>query len=320
MLGGVMALLAAGVAAFDVTAATALGLVAGLAIVGAAVDAGVLGVSPPFFLRQVNEDWLGRYRAWVYGSGFGWQVGAGVTTYIMTAAVFLTIAMGALTAGPIAALSLGILFGLVRGLAVLLTSRLHTTAQLFEFHRRFDALGEPVRRAVIVVQLAVAIVAIGAAFGVVAALVATAVALVPVAARRPARPPHHVGRPDPHFWRRCRAMWSSDAKTSEHRVAGGTELVGGAEPGGLVDHGGDDVIEAGAVDADLRQVRRHLQPGEQRTDGFGERRVRHVVAPAHHALQRDLARAGVGLWYRMPGSSATQDPTPCGTSSTAPSE
>jgi MFS family permease len=182
MLGGVMALLAAGFAALDVTAATALGLVAGLAIVSAAVDAGVLGISPPFFLRQVNEDWLGRYRSWVYGSGFGWQVGAGVTTYIMTAAVFLTIAMGALTAGPIAALSLGILFGLVRGLAVLLTARLRSTAELFDLHRRFDALGEPVRRSVIVVQLVVAIVAIGAAFGVIAALVATAVALVPVAA------------------------------------------------------------------------------------------------------------------------------------------
>jgi len=146
MLGGVMALLAAGFAALDVTAATALGLVAGLAIVSAAVDAGVLGVSPPFFLRQVNEDWLGRYRSWVYGSGFGWQVGAGVATYIMTAAVFLTVAMGALTAGPIAALSLGILFGLVRGLAVLLTARLRSTAELFYLHRRFDALGEPVRR------------------------------------------------------------------------------------------------------------------------------------------------------------------------------
>ena len=70
----------------------------------------------------------------------------------------------------------------MRGLAVLLTARLRSTAELFDLHRRFDALGEPVRRAVIVVQLAVAIVAIGAAFGVVAALVATAVALVPVVA------------------------------------------------------------------------------------------------------------------------------------------
>src|SRR5205085_11088620 len=53
-------------------------------------DTGLLGIAPPFFLRQVNEDWLGRYRSWLYASGFGWQVGAGVTTYIMTAAVFCT--------------------------------------------------------------------------------------------------------------------------------------------------------------------------------------------------------------------------------------
>ena len=203
MLGGAMALLAVGVAATrhdrrDGTRAWSRGSRSS----SAAVDAGVLGVAPPFFLRQVNEDWLGRYRSWVYGSGFGWQVGAGVTTYIMTAAVFLTIAMGALTAGPIAALALGILFGLVRGLAVLLTARLRSTAELFELHRRFDALGEPVRRAVIVVQLAVAIVAIGAAFGVVAALVATAVALGARRRGRPARTPHHVGGLIPPVWRR----------------------------------------------------------------------------------------------------------------------
>ena len=65
---------------------------------------------------------------------------------------------------------------------MLLTAGLRSTAELFDLHRRFDALGEPVRRGVVVVQLAVAIVAIGAAFGVVAALVAGALALVPVAA------------------------------------------------------------------------------------------------------------------------------------------
>ena len=47
------------------------------------------------------------------------------------------------------------------------------------------------------------------------------------------------------------------------------ELPGGAEPGGFVDHGGDDGVEArvlvgGDVDADVAQVRRHLQPHEQR--------------------------------------------------------
>ena len=75
----------------------------------------MLGFAPPFFKRQVNEYWLTRYRAWVYGSGFGWQIGAGITTYIMTAAVFVTVAFGALTAGPWAALVLGVGFGLARG-------------------------------------------------------------------------------------------------------------------------------------------------------------------------------------------------------------
>jgi hypothetical protein len=178
-LGAAMAVLAAVVAA--VGSSTDIALAAGgvAALACALVDTGMLGFAPPFFLRQVNEDWLGRYRAWLYGSGFGWQVGAGVTTYIMTAAVFLVVVFGALTAGPVAAFAIGVLFGLVRGLSVLLTARSRTTAALYELHRRFDRLGEPVRRAVIGVQLAVAVVAFGLALGVVVALAAAALAAVP---------------------------------------------------------------------------------------------------------------------------------------------
>jgi hypothetical protein len=106
----------------------------------------------------------------------------------MTAAVFLTIALGALTAGPWAAFGIGVLFGTVRGLAVLLTARRRTTVELFALHRRFDELGEPVRRAVIVVQLVVAVVAVGFAWSFVAALVTagvlTVVALATLGARR----------------------------------------------------------------------------------------------------------------------------------------
>ena len=181
-LGAVMAALAAAVSAIGATSTALLGIAAGLALLGAVLDSGVLGVMPPFFKRQVNEYWLSKYRAWVYGSGFGWQIGAGVTTYIMTAAVFVTIAFGALTAGPIAALALGVFFGFVRGLAVLLTARSRSTSELFALHRRFDALGEPVRRAVIGVQLAVAAVAAGAAWGVVAGLVTAGVLTVAVLA------------------------------------------------------------------------------------------------------------------------------------------
>jgi hypothetical protein len=186
-LGVVTAALAIVVSALGASSAALLGTAAVLAALAAAVDAGVFGFAPPFFKRQVNEYWLGRYRAWVYGSGFGWQIGAGVTTYIMTAAVLLTVALAALTTGPIAALVIAVVFGCARGLAVLLTARLRTTTEIYALHRRFDALGEPVRRAVIGVQLAVAVVAAGAAWGAVAATTTAAVLAVATLAVATAR-------------------------------------------------------------------------------------------------------------------------------------
>src|SRR5215470_9365884 len=175
-LGAAMALLAVVVRALDARSSVLLVAAGFAAFAGAVVDSGVLGFGPPFLLRQVNELWLGKYRAWLYGTGFGWQIGAGVVTYIMTAAVFVTIALGALTAGPVTALVVGVAFGLVRGLAVYLTARVRSTADLYELHRRFDALGEPVRRAVIGVQLAVGVVALGLGGGALAAAIAAIVA------------------------------------------------------------------------------------------------------------------------------------------------
>jgi hypothetical protein len=143
----------------DVSTNTALVVTAGLSLACASVDAHLLGFGPPFLTRQVNQDWLSNYRSWVYGGGFGWQIGVGFTTYVMTAAVALTVAIGALTGNALAALTIGAAFGFARGLAVLLTMRVRTPAELIAFHRRFDALGEPVRQSVIGVQLVVAVVA-----------------------------------------------------------------------------------------------------------------------------------------------------------------
>src|SRR3954452_25200529 len=42
----------------------------------------------PSWRRQVNEDWLSRYRGWVYGVGYGFQLGLGVVTIITTAALY----------------------------------------------------------------------------------------------------------------------------------------------------------------------------------------------------------------------------------------
>src|SRR6202035_3665982 len=42
-------------------------VVVGACLAGLLLDLGVGGVRVPSRRRQVNEDWLGRYRGWVYG-------------------------------------------------------------------------------------------------------------------------------------------------------------------------------------------------------------------------------------------------------------
>ena len=157
MLGGLIAVGA--MVSSELSRTTSIALVGMFSLVAAAIDANVFGFGPPFLTRQVNEEWLSKYRAWIYGGGFGWQIGAGITTYVMTAAVPLMMVIGALTGNAWAAFAIGAGFGLARGLAVLMGARLHTPAALIAFHRRFDAWGEPVRQAVIFVQLAVAVAA-----------------------------------------------------------------------------------------------------------------------------------------------------------------
>ncbi len=153
-LGSAMALLAGGVRALDPTDTVVVTTAFVAALIAALSDAGVVGVRLPIHRRQVNERWLDQYRPWVYGAGFGWQIGCGVATYITTAAVYLVIVLGALTGDPVVALALGTSFGTLRGLAVLLTRRLDGPAALLAFHRRFTAAGPTAGRAAIVTELA----------------------------------------------------------------------------------------------------------------------------------------------------------------------
>jgi hypothetical protein len=187
--GATLGLLAAGLAlavrATGVTDGVALGLAAAAALVTAGSDLAPFGVHLPTHGRQVDELWLGRYRRWVYASGFGWQIGTGLATYIVTAAVYLLVVLGALGADPVAALALGTLFGLLRGLAVLLSVRITTPEALHAFHRRFDAWGPASRLLAIGVQLAVAVVAGLAAGPVVATVAAAAVVVLVLAGLRP---------------------------------------------------------------------------------------------------------------------------------------
>lgn len=181
-LGVGMGLLAVVVRAMSVPVDAALAVGAAAALVAVASDVRVLGFRLPFHTRQVNEDWLDWYRAWVYGAGFGWQIGVGLATYIMTAALYLTIVLAALAGSPLLAVACGALFGLVRGLAVLLARSLTTTAAIVALHRRLDDWEAPVRVAIVVVEALVAVVLAGALAGVWAAAATAGLTAVVAAA------------------------------------------------------------------------------------------------------------------------------------------
>jgi hypothetical protein len=153
----IMAALALGVRAADPSATALAVLAVSVAVLAAASDTRLAGFRLPFHSRQVNERWLDQFRPWVYGAGFGWQIGAGLVTYIKTAALYLTIVLAALTADPVTALGIGVLFGFVRGLAVLLGRGITSPSALAAFHRRFTAMGPVVLAIVVAAELAVAV-------------------------------------------------------------------------------------------------------------------------------------------------------------------
>jgi hypothetical protein len=160
-LGVAMALAAFGVQSLGLSAHL-IGLLAlGATLVALASDSGIGGFRLPFHRRQVNERWLDQYRPWVYGAGFGWQIGTGLCTYITTAAVYLMIVLAALTAEPSVALVLGLAFGFLRGIAVLLTRRLTDPSKLRSFHRHFIDAGPLMGRIVITVEAVVAVIVVG---------------------------------------------------------------------------------------------------------------------------------------------------------------
>jgi hypothetical protein len=200
-LGAVLVAAAVAVRSLDlpVTVLVATGAVAALA--GAAADTGLLGFGLPVIRRQVNERWLDRFRGWVYGAGFGWQIGVGFVTYVMTAALGVVVVLAAVASSPVVAFAAGLIFGTVRGGTVMASAGVTDTATLLAAHRRYDAWRRPVWVAVVVAQLVVAgalgaqlwlpvpaVLAVGAAAFLIAVRPTRLAARVvrPVAARCPA--------------------------------------------------------------------------------------------------------------------------------------
>ena len=127
----------------DVGTTPRLVLLAGALLVGFAVDLRARGARVPGPRRQVNEDWLEVYREWVYGAGFGLQLGAAVLTQVATAATWVMLLAAALTGSVAAGAGIGVVFGVVRALPIVLTRDVRDAASLRRLHQRTAAWERP---------------------------------------------------------------------------------------------------------------------------------------------------------------------------------
>jgi hypothetical protein len=111
------------------TAVIALALIVALAL-----DLSSTAVPGP--RRQVDERWLDRYRGWVYGVGYGSQLGLGIVTVVTSAATYVVLLCALASGRPVTGLAIMGLYGALRGLTPLLAAGVRTPQQLLALHAR----------------------------------------------------------------------------------------------------------------------------------------------------------------------------------------
>ncbi len=124
-------------------------------LIGAGLD--LAGRRPPSVHRQVDENWLSKYRGWVYGWAFGFQLGLGVVTIVTTASVYTTIALAILSGSVVLGAVVGGVFGLARAMAIFLVARAHDPDTLRRVMRRLQDRLAAARTLVIGAQAAAAL-------------------------------------------------------------------------------------------------------------------------------------------------------------------
>ncbi len=122
------------------------------AVAAAGVVLDTSGRRVPSWRRQVDERWLTTYRGWVYGAGFGLQLGAGVVTIVPSTLTYVVLAAAVLTGDAGAGAAIGAAFGVTRALPVLAAGRARTPEALRSLHRRTVARGARVARATVAAQ------------------------------------------------------------------------------------------------------------------------------------------------------------------------
>ena len=140
--------------------ASALLVIAGAALLGLLADAGLFGLRLPTLRRQVDERWIGRYRGWVVGAGFGFQLGLGVVTIITASATWAALAAAVVSQSVPGGALVGLAFGGLRAVPLLLAGRTATPDAVRRLHLRVAALARPADRLIRSSQAAVAAVAL----------------------------------------------------------------------------------------------------------------------------------------------------------------
>jgi hypothetical protein len=130
---------------------------------GVALDSGAFRRGVPSIRRQVNEDWLHRYRPWVYGLAFGFQLGLGVVTIVAISATYVLFLAALLTASAAQGAIIGGVFGLVRALPLLSVAGAERPADLGRVDAALRRWDMPSRRGALWLQGAVGAAALAGA-------------------------------------------------------------------------------------------------------------------------------------------------------------
>ena len=144
------------------TASARLVVLGAIALVAAAFDLGAMPFELPTVHRQVDERWLHRYRGWVYGVGFGFQLGMGVVTIVVTAAVYATFAAAFLSTSAPRGAVIGATFGLARAATSFAVARVQRPDQLARVDARLRRMDRPSRRIATAAELCLAAGALAA--------------------------------------------------------------------------------------------------------------------------------------------------------------
>ena len=146
-VGALAGLLAAGLGSLAPEATAVLWLGAAACLAAALSDA--MGLRPLSWRRQVDETWLGRYRGWVVGGGFGVQLGFGLMTIVTSASVYAALFLAVLSGSFWAGLAIGATFGLLRALPLLTVRSVRSNEALAQLHRRVTSLAPVFQQATV---------------------------------------------------------------------------------------------------------------------------------------------------------------------------